>query len=434
MKMLKLILHITLQIVFIPALLLIVYLGLIYLTDGFGKGLLAGALSILATLVLVFLIYKKTKRFKTRLIFVSSLIPGVIFVIFVVYTLIPVASSGNISKIAEVKRVEVRYWNLKTGSKIAYFKLSANPRVIKKTAPIIFLHGGPGAYVRQIDINFFKLFTEEGYDVYLYDQAGSGRSSLIPKKEYSDERNIMDFDAIINIINAKKYIVVGQSYGGSLLAHIMAKENLSKRIYKAIYAEPGLSVASNLTDDEKIFSKSHQAPTGDINLPVRLLISLMISPRGEFTSQNEIINYVVDHEKLIQGLFAESFPQKDAKRIPKVEIGVINFAANSIIKLNDLKSPKDLYESYQKCHVPSLLILGESSYIERNAPMDLLRINNNITRVQYIKGVGHILWNGLDGNNLVVKKVIDDFLNNRESNIPNYPQRSQISVFLKQRL
>ncbi|MDF2852960.1 MAG: alpha/beta hydrolase fold protein [Sphingobacterium multivorum] len=434
MKILRLIVHIILQMVFIPILLLILYLGLIYLTDGFGKGLLAGSISILTTFILVFLRYKKSKKFKTKLIFLRSLIPGVVFVIFLIYTLIPVASSNKTSKITELKGIEVKYWNLKTGSKIAYYKLSAKPGVIKKTVPIIFLHGGPGAYVREIEINFFKLFTEEGYDVYLYDQAGSGRSSLIPKKQYSDERNIMDFEAIIKVIHAKKYIVVGQSYGGSLLAHIMAKENLSKRIYKAIYAEPGLSVASNLPDDEKIFSKSHQAPTGDINLPVRLLISLMISPRGEFTSQNEIINYVVDHEKLIQGLFAESFPQKDAKRIPKVEIGIINFAANSIIKLNDLKSPKDLYESYQKYHVPSLLILGESSYIERNAPMDLLRVNYNITRVQYIKGVGHILWNGLDDNNLRVKKIIDDFIDDRVSDVPNYPKRSQINDFLKQKL
>lgn len=48
--------------------------------------------------------------------------------------LIPVASSNKTSKITELKGIEVKYWNLKTGSKIAYYKLSAKPGVIKKNS------------------------------------------------------------------------------------------------------------------------------------------------------------------------------------------------------------------------------------------------------------------------------------------------------------
>lgn len=434
MKTLKIIVGILIQIVFISALFLVLYLVLIYFTDGLGNGFVAGALSIFAALILLFYKYKKKWKADQKAIFLISLIPGIIFIAFVVYTLVPVASSGSILKFPDPKDVVVKYWKLETGSSIAYYKLSAKSGIPKKSTPIIFLHGGPGAYVRQIEINFFTLFTNDGYDVYLYDQAGSGRSGLLPKKEYSHERNIKDFEAIINTINAKQYIVVGQSYGGSLLAHITADENLSKRIAKAIYAEPGASVSSDLDEDKKKFSRSPNALTDDINLPVRLLISILISPKGEFTSQNEIINYFFDHQQLIQDLFTESFPKKDKGRIPKVDLSVINFAANSAIKLNATKPSEELSREYKLYKVPSLLILGESSYVERNAPMDLLKINENITEVQYIKGVGHILWNGLDNNNRRVKKVIDDFLNNNTSDIPNYPQRSQIDDFLKKKL
>ncbi|MUV04666.1 hypothetical protein GN157_13195 [Flavobacterium rakeshii] len=220
-----------------------------------------------------------------------------------------------------------------------------------------------------------------------------------------------------------------------MLAHITADENLSKRIAKAIYAEPGISVSSDEADEgKKTFSRFPNALSSDINLPVRLLISILISPKGEFTSQNEIINYFLDHKQLIQDLFTESFPEKDKGRIPKVDISVINFAVNSAVKLDATKTSKELSKAYKKYKVPSLLMLGESSYVERNAPMDLLRINDNITKVQYIKGVGHVLWNGLDNNNLRVKKVIDDFLNSNVSDIPNYPQRSQIDSFLNLKL
>ena len=53
-----------------------------------------------------------------------------------------------------------------------------------------------------------------------------------------------------------------------MLVHITADEHLSKRIAKAIYAEPGVSVENSLSDDEKVFAKSPHAKASDINLPV----------------------------------------------------------------------------------------------------------------------------------------------------------------------
>ena len=270
----------------------------------------------------------------------------------------------------------------------------------------------------------------------MYDQSGAGRSGLLSKEQYSHLRNIKDFDAITDVINAKKYIVIGQSYGGSLLAHLAADKKISKRIFKAIYAEPGVTLQSDIPDDQRIFSKSKPVTVTDVSLPVRIMISLLINPKGNFTSQNEVVNYLADHPDLIQSLFSEAYPKNDSTRIPKVDIGIINFSVNTIIKseLTFYATKKDLAENYQKYNVPSILLIGESSYIERNAPLDLLAINPNITRVQYMKGVGHLLWNGLDHNNQRVKKVIDDFLNDHISDIPNYPSRQDINTFYKRKL
>lgn len=424
-----------LQIIFLTIVFLLLYGISIYITEGYAQGKLA-AVSSIATVIFIYAFLRKINWLKSTLKKIGWLFSFLIFAIFVIYTIIPVASSDVVYKEKDLANVPTQYWNLKTGSRIAYYKLSASENVSKKETPILFLHGGPGAYVRQIDINFFTEFTKEGYDVYLYDQAGAGRSGLLPKEQYSHLRNIKDFDAITDVINAKKYIVIGQSYGGSLLAHLAADKKISKRIYKAIYAEPGVTLQSDIPDDQRIFSKSKPVTVTDVSLPVRIMISLLINPKGNFASQNEVINYLSDHPDQIQGLFSEAYPKNDSARVPKVDIGIINFSVNIIIKseLTFYSTKKELAKDYQKYNVPSMLLIGESSYIERNAPLDLLAINSNITRVQYMKGVGHLLWNGLDNNNQRVKKVIDDFLNDHISDIPNYPGRQDINTFYKRKL
>jgi len=424
-----------LQTIFLLTVFLLLYGVCIYVTNGFGQGKFAAVLSI--TVVIIFyVVLRKSNWLKSNVKKLGWLFSLLIFLIFVIYTLIPVASSDVVQKEKDFANVPTQFWNLKTGSRIAYYKLSASANVPKKETPIIFLHGGPGAYTRQMEINFFSEFTKEGYDVYLYDQAGAGRSEFLPKEQYSHQRNIKDFDAITEVINAKKYIVIGQSYGGSLLAHVTSDKKISKRIFKAIYAEPGVTLQSNIPDDQRIFSKSKPVAVSDVSLPVRIMISLLINPKGNFASQNEVINYLADHPDQIQGLFSEAYPKNDSARIPKVDIGIINFSVNTIIKseLNFYATKKDLAENYQKYNVPSMLLIGESSYIERNAPLDLLAINPNIKRVQYMKGVGHLLWNGLDNNNQWVKKVIHDFLNDHISDIPNYPGRQDINTFYKRKL
>lgn len=411
-------------------LLLLTYLFLIFLTNGCWQGRLA---AILATLLAVgcYTLFQRNKKNISGYRLYSLRIMLVAFIAALIYTVYPVASTNQPKPAIDFSQVPTRFWNLKTGSKIAYYHIMAANSAPKKTTPIIFLHGGPGAYVRKLDLTFFAKFAQDGYDVYLYDQAGSGRSSLLPKEEYSHARNIVDFEAIIDQIGANKYIVIGQSYGGSLLAHLTANEKTSKRIFKAIYAEPGITVLSH---DTAILAKSPNAGLETVTLPGRLFLGMMINPKGGFNSQNESINYTLAHPELIQGLFQQSFPKTDRKRIPLVETGVINFSVIGIVPAQVSQYNTHQEGDYKKFKVPSMLMLGESSYIDRQAPMDLLRINPNIQRVQYFKGVGHILWNGLDNHNEQVKKAIDEFLNNQEPGLPNYPQKNDINSFLVQKL
>lgn len=431
-KLLRVILLFILQLIVLPIALILLYVLSIYVTSGYGGGKLAAMITIILV-ILLFIVANKVYLKRNKIQHIIFVIILFLFSALVVYTIIPVASTAVIEgKEKNMVNVPTNYWKLTTGSNIAYYKLNATRNSLKKEFPIIFLHGGPGAYVRQIDLDFFSLFTNDGYDVYLYDQAGGGRSGLLDKSNYSHDRNIRDFESIINVIKAKKYIVIGQSYGGSLLAHLAADERISKRIYKAIYSEPGITLSSNLSDNEKKYASSPFVNGEPFLPPLRLIISMLIDPKGEFATQNEYINYFIENPSLIQGIFSTAYPKDDSIRVPKVNIEALNFSVNRIItsEVANYKSKEQLAENYKKQHVPSMLMLGESSYIERNGPLDLMLINPNFNRVQYLKGVGHLLWNGLDDNNQKAKKVIDDFLNNKDSSIPNYPKTlSEVEEF-----
>ena len=84
-----------------------------------------------------------------------------------------------------------------------------------------------------------KEVSKNGYDIYLYDQIGSGLSDRLPKpRDYSFERHLNDLNEIIeNQIKEKKIILIGHSYGGILATHFAA--NHPDKISKLILSSPG---------------------------------------------------------------------------------------------------------------------------------------------------------------------------------------------------
>lgn len=129
------------------------------------------------------------------------------------------------------------YWEMKEGFRIAYTHCKAKGDSLKE--PIVFLHGGPGGYVHSSIIETLSALTEEGHDVYLYDQRGSGLSDRM--KRFSDvsfEAHIRDLDEIIDRhINAPSVILIGQSFGSILAAHYSAYH--SNKVSRIVFASPG---------------------------------------------------------------------------------------------------------------------------------------------------------------------------------------------------
>jgi pimeloyl-ACP methyl ester carboxylesterase len=133
---------------------------------------------------------------------------------------------------AAVRPVLAQDWQLPNGDRIAYIHLSPArlapvqlPAVQNSRSPIVFLHGGPGIGLSlDSDLNFFSGFAEAGYDIYKYDQVGSGFSSrLADVQQYTIARQVEDLELIRQQIGAAQMILWGQSWGGSLAQNYLAR-------------------------------------------------------------------------------------------------------------------------------------------------------------------------------------------------------------------
>jgi proline iminopeptidase len=171
------------------------------------------------------------------------------------------------------KRESTQYWDLTTGSRIGYTLISAKGE--KKSSPIIYLHGGPSGSITHRNIETLSAFSENGYDIYLYDQVGCGQSNKLENiKDYSAERHKKDLEEIVQKIGAKKVILLGQSWG-AMLATLFVSDNAEK-IEKLIFTGPGpippvnKSVAS-LTAPDSLHLKDPVFTNADANELVQSL-------------------------------------------------------------------------------------------------------------------------------------------------------------------
>ena len=134
------------------------------------------------------------------------------------------------------KREGTKYWDLPTGSKIAYTLVPAKNN--RKPFPIIFLQGGPGGFISDRNIAILTPLSEDGFDIYLYDQVGSGLSDRLANiMDYTADRHKKDLEEIVKKINAEKVILIGQSWG-AILATLFIADNPDK-VEKVIFTGAG---------------------------------------------------------------------------------------------------------------------------------------------------------------------------------------------------
>ena len=127
------------------------------------------------------------------------------------------------------------YWPL-PGGRIAYTRVAATGA--PKPTPVVVLHGGPGIPDLAGLSRVFGPLAAAGYDVYVYDQIGAGRSDRLSNpRGYGPERDLADLDQIRHAIGADRMVLIGHSYGASLAARYLAAH--PDRVAALVLSSPG---------------------------------------------------------------------------------------------------------------------------------------------------------------------------------------------------
>jgi proline iminopeptidase len=158
---------------------------------------------------------------------------------FVAIALLGAAASAAARARAQAPADTVRAWDLPTGSHLAWVRVPGARGA--ELPPVIYVHGGPGAY-EVASLAAYRAFVAQwarlGFDVYFYDQAGGGLSARLgDPTAYTVARHVADLEAIRERIGASRVILIGESWGATLVAHYIAAH--PGAVERAVFVSPG---------------------------------------------------------------------------------------------------------------------------------------------------------------------------------------------------
>src|SRR5215471_12690962 len=289
----------------------------------------------------------------------------------------------------------VHYWNLSTGSHIAYLEVPAQGRA--RATPIILVGGGPGEedVANSSQTQFFGQLARDGYNVYFYDQIGSGLSArLADPGQYTLARHVADLEAIRAQIGVRAVILMGASWGGTLVATYMA--TYPEHVAKAIFTSPApineAEWSVNDTPASRVSKASQQQYHQTLYTPrfITWYLLGLINPKAAHT-------LVSDREA---DAFFNTFVQRisqatvcDPAHLPKGQVQGYGFYDN-IFTTTDAQhrhghvNPRNLLSSN---HTPTLILTGACNYIKWAVTWQYKSTLPNSTLL-FFPHAGHVIY------------------------------------------
>jgi proline iminopeptidase len=303
-------------------------------------------------------------------------------------------------------RIGTKYWELSTGSRIGYSFINA--RGIKKTYPIIFLQGGPGAPIFDSNIEILSKLADSGYDIYLYDLVGCGHSNRLDNiEEYTVERHKKDLEEIIIKIGSERIILIAQSWGAILASNYLA-DNQTK-IEKIVFtgAGPILPIDYNLKDIKAPDSLDLKTPLvtnaqgkQKIN-SIRAMVTEFLAEKFgfKFASENEMDDFAI----------CLNFEMNKSTVIDTSLISIksgFGYYVN-IKTVQSFDNVRDRRNDLLKCKIPVLMMRGQFDGVNWGYTDEYLKLFKNHQLV-IIPDAGHSISAEQPG---LYINTINEFLN-----------------------
>jgi proline iminopeptidase len=286
------------------------------------------------------------------------------------------------------KRDDVTYWQLSTGSKIAYTQLEG--KFSKQAYPIIYLHGGPGGMITNRIIESLSPLTITGYDLYFYDQVGSGYSNRLNDiEDYSVERHQRDLEEIVRLIGAEKVILIAHSWGSMLATQYL--EDYPDKVDRMIITGPGpiLPIDPKLNQEKAPDSLDLRTPfysNREGNERASNLRSKFIRYGAYMTGQKMTSDKEADH------FF--TFLNSELKKSTLCDTSKITPSAGGggyyshIMTVKSFQSITNHKEKLKDLPIPILLLRGQCDNQQWGCTKEYLDLFPN-ARLKIIKGAGH---------------------------------------------
>ena len=292
---------------------------------------------------------------------------------------------------------DTKYWQLPTGSRIAYSEYDPPAGVVLKPEPVLFLHGGAGLRVGPWDHPFFSPLAAYGFRVYLFDQAGSGLSDFLPKvRDYTIQRAVEDLEAIRQQIGAGRMILIGHSWGSTLAASYMAK--YASHVAKVVFYSPGPMWLYPPGTQKVDYSRTGGARSGFPSL--RFLAAMLLLGRNPDASQALLPQ--LEAEELVVPLIAPTIPsfvcKGDASKLPELMSTLatsgINPRVNPYVLQSMLslaaKPEGDPHAALRGNRTTAMILFGECDYVPWGGALDYRRTFSN-AKSYYLPRAGHFI-------------------------------------------
>ena len=290
-------------------------------------------------------------------------------------------------------RSTTKYWDLTTGSKIGYTVLKSEDFVYKST--VIYLHGGPGGIITDDVIQFLEPLSLLGYDLFFYDQVGSGHSErLLNIAEYSVDRHVADLENIIDLIGTEKVILMAHSWGCLLAIQYLHQH--PEKVEKLILSGPGPMLPID-------FDLEKSAPPDSLNLKPPATTNAVANQKARniktrlvtWTAQVFNIKLAGDHEMDAYYSFLDQHLAKSTVCFPQETFDAKSGLGyySHIKTVQSFRQIENRKYQLKNLNVPTLLIRGQCDNQNWGFTQEYLNLLK-ASKLEIIENTGHDLLRG----------------------------------------
>ena len=289
---------------------------------------------------------------------------------------------------------DLGFWNLPTGSRIAYREVAAE--VDTQKAPVIYLHGGPGAGVVSVEdlVQAFSFPARLGHAVFFYDQIGGGLSGrLTDVSEYTLERHLADLEAIRLHIGAETVILIGESWGAELATQYLAAH--PDKVDRLILVSPGPLFPKEWGNRDPCDLK------GRASTEIQNRFERIIGPRFWVAALLVEVNPEAAHaflpdsegDAMVRRMLALLLPGGvcDPAKLPPGEDFAFGMWGNLMTDEDYSEREPQIEDTLLRLDTPVLILRGECDYCIPEVARQYESMFSESTIV-HVEGAGHLLW------------------------------------------